>query len=379
MKKIEQIKNKIVVYDYDEQLSKEDKYNLLNQSFEVNNNQNPYNINFEGKELIFYLKQITYLGNPHPDFKKRIQLSKGWNIELKKDNAYLIGIYKYKDTVLFVHFDKKNFIERQTNNSSAHIYTYDLLKALNEGIYTRIDINKNVINIIRVDKLSDYFKNLLKYGLVLSPEIMLFEDFKKSLCKTYNGIDCYKEMLSFNHNNKYQAEWPGFYLEFKFQQLLNVQPRLKNICSFVSNKKKGGLDFDLNFNNNYLGDLKAHTNGTGGILGNDKSSVDRVLSKYNKLWYVVFNHNSFKDKNHNFKVTTYWNNIQGKTNLNSYGTKMKNSIEFTDFEILELNKYNIHHLAVFNQGINSDGNLRAPKIKINQREIPNFLIYKSKF
>lgn len=379
MKKIEQIKNGLVVFDFDEKLSNEKKYNLINKDFKVISNNNPFQIEFEGQELQFFVKQITYLGNPHADFKKRIQLSKGWNESLKQDNAFLIGIYKYQETFLYVHFDKKNFIERQTNNSSAHVYTYDLLKALDEGIYTRIDIKNNVINIIRQDKIIDYFKTLLNVGQVLSKEIQLFEFFKKTLNKKYNGIESYKEMIEFNHNNKFQAEWPGFYLEYKFITLLNSNPELKKICSFVANKKKGDLDFDLNFNDNYLGDLKAHTNGTGGILGNDKISVNNVLKLYNKLWYIVFNHNTNKDKDFNYEVSKYWNSVQGKPNLKSYGDKMKHSIEFTDFEILELNKYNIHHLSEFKQGINSDGNIRAPKIKINQKEIPHFLIYKSVF
>lgn len=379
MKQIEQIKNGLVIFDYDEKLSNEDKFNLINKDFKVKNSNNPYLVDFNGKEFLLFVKQITYLGNPHSAFKKRIQLSKGWNESLKQENAFLIGIYKYQDTFLYVHFDKKNFIERQTNNSSAHVYTYDLLKAIEDGIHTRIDIKNNVINIIRQDKITDYFDTLLNVGQVLSKEIQLFEHFKNSLNKKYNGIESYKEMIEFNHNNKYQPEWPGFYLEYKFIRLLNTFPEYKQICQFVSNKKNGDLDFDLNFNENYLGDLKAHTNGTGGILGNDKISVDRAIAKYNKLWYVVFNHNTNKDKDNNYVVTNYWNIAQGKENLKSYGDKMKHSIEFTDFEILEFNKFNIHHLTEFKQGINSDGNKRAPKIKINKKEIPHFLIYKSIF
>ena len=58
---------------------------------------------------------------------------------------------------------------------------------------------------------------------------------------------------------------------------------------------------------------------------------------------------------------------------------MKNSIIITDYQILDINKYNKKYLKVFNQGINSNNKPREPKISINKKDINNFLIHSKKY
>lgn len=94
---------------------------------------------------------------------------------------------------------------------------------------------------------------------------------------------------------------------------------------------------------------------------------------------MVFNHDTEKDDKYNFEVTEFWNLAQNKDNLMSYNKKMKNNITFTDFKILEINDYNKQHLSDFHQGKNSNQKERKPKIKINNKDINNFLIYHSNF
>ena len=135
----------------------------------------------------------------------------------------------------------------------------------------------------------------------------------------------------------------------------------------------------MNFNNNYYGDLKAHSNESSAILGNDKNNVQTAIHLHNKIWYIVFNHNTEKDSENNFEVTKFWNEQQKKSDLMSYSIKMKNNILFTDFKILEINKYNQQYLSDFNQGKNTNGLPRETKIKIDKKNINNFLIYNSTF
>lgn len=83
MKEIEQIFGDKVVLDFDKKLSKTQIIEVLKKDFGVlKNNKNPYEC-FVNKDIKLFVKQITYLGNPHPIFKKRIQISKGWEVELK--------------------------------------------------------------------------------------------------------------------------------------------------------------------------------------------------------------------------------------------------------------------------------------------------------
>lgn len=148
MKKIEQIIGDRIVTDFDERLTPLKIRDILKTDFNLLNKSNPYICIVNQKEIKLFVKQITYLGHPHLAFKKRIQISKGWQIGLREENAYLIGIYKYKDTLLYTIFDKKNFITRITNNSSAHVSTFDLLNAKKKGIFTKQDIRGNVITCV---------------------------------------------------------------------------------------------------------------------------------------------------------------------------------------------------------------------------------------
>ena len=379
MKKIEQILEHNIVNDFDERLTPNEIRDILKADLEILNKSNPYTCIVNQKEIKIYVKQITYLGHPHLAFKKRIQISRGWQIGLKEENAYLMGVYKYKETILYAIFDKKNFVTRVTNNSSAHVSTFDLLNAQQKGIFTKKDIRGNVITCVRKDLIKIVFSKIVSNESVLCQEILLFENFKLSLNSIYHGIECYTELISNNYRNKFQPEWFGFFIEFKFEKFLEENSNYKSICWYQSKKSKNDIDLDLNFNNKFLGDLKTHSNESSAILGNDIKNINMALEKYGKLWYIVFNHNTFRDSENNFEVTIFWNEQQKKDNLMSYSKKMKNRIELTDFMILEINEYNKKYLSVFNQGINSNKLPREPKIKIDKKMINNFLIYSSKF
>nr|MBP7170453.1 hypothetical protein [Bacteroidales bacterium] len=372
MKKIEQILEHNIVNDFDERLTPNEIRDILKADLEILNKSNPYTCIVNQKEIKIYVKQITYLGHPHLAFKKRIQISRGWQIGLKEENAYLMGVYKYKETILYAIFDKKNFVTRVTNNSSAHVSTFDLLNAQQKGIFTKKDIRGNVITCVRKDLIKIVFSKIVSNESVLCQEILLFENFKLSLNSIYHGIECYTELISNNYRNKFQPEWFGFFIEFKFEKFLEENSNYKSICWYQSKKSKNDIDLDLNFNNKFLGDLKTHSNESSAILGNNIKNINMALEKYGKLWYIVFNHNTFRDSENNFEVTIFWNEQQKKDNLMSYSKKMKNRIELTDFMILEINEYNKKYLSVFNQGINSNKLPREPKIKIDKKMINNF-------
>lgn len=379
MTKTEQIHKGKVVIDFDENLSVSDIYNILSQSLEIENNKNPFVCTIDGTKIRLLVKQITYLGNPHKIYKKRIQISRGWQELLKDENTFLLGVYKYKDTILYSYFDKENFVKRITNNSSAHISTFDLLKAEENSIFTKKDIRGNFITAIKQNKIKDFLKSLIRKEKIYSKEVLLFESFKNQLKKNYHGKECYQEMIETNYSQKFQPEWAGFFLEYKFQHFLEEDVNRKLICKYQANKKRGTIDLDLNFNDEFLGDLKTHSNGSGAILGNDTENINKALELYGKLWYIVFNHDTEKDDKYNFEVTEFWNLAQKKDDLMSYSKKMKNNITFTDFKILEINDYNKQHLSDFHQGKNSNQKERKPKIKINNKDINNFLIYHSNF
>ncbi|MFP4402320.1 MAG: hypothetical protein ACLFPL_03730 [Candidatus Nanoarchaeia archaeon] len=377
MKKVEQVLDGEVILDFDNKKSSKEILKILKKHFkEVSNENSKFKINIDGEELTFLLKNVTYLGHPHPLYTKRIQLNNLWEEDLKNKNTFLMGIYNYNSTTLFVHFDKKNYVGRNLNNSSAHVWVNDLLRGYKDGVFQKVDSRKNEIFVIREDKLEEFVKSkFLNDKKIFTDEIEMFSNFKNTIGKKWRGVDCYNEMIINNYNNKFQSEWPGFYLEFKFEKFLTLNQKYKEICDFLKNKKKEGIDFDIWFKSGYYGDLKTHSKSSTAILGNDQRNINSVLEKYNRLWYVVLNISPTMDKNKNYEVTHFWNMCREKSNLDSYGEKMKNSVDLISLEILEINNYNKKYLSDFNQGINSNGRVRKPKYKINSNLVSNFKIY----
>ncbi len=112
------------------------------------------------------IKNITYLGNPHPVNKKRIQISPDlytFYDEAKNRNyiPLLLGIYSYKDNCVFVDFKIDDFINKKAHNSSAHVLTEDLAEASYKGYYQKFDNNINCITAFRFDCVEMYFQNLI--------------------------------------------------------------------------------------------------------------------------------------------------------------------------------------------------------------------------
>lgn len=376
MKKVEQIDiNGKVGVDFDKKLKQKEIETILARHFEIIKNKNPYFCKLASKNFTLCVKQITYLGHPHPLFKKRIQIPTKWKEPLM-DGALLMGIYSYKTNNIFVFFDTKKYKTNRLNNSSTHIHTIDLQKAMEYGIFEKMDSRENKIAVVRENKLEKYVKNLLsKNKNELQNEIKLFDNFSSSLPIKWGGKECYTEMFDANYKNKAQAEWPGFYLEFKFENFLNENLKFKKICRFVSKKKKDNLDFDLEFLNGYLGDLKMHSEKSNSILGNDKINFLEAINLHKKFWYIVYYHKTKMDKDYKNVVTRYWNKLLNKEDSLSYATRMKYFIQLSNVKILEINKYNLKHISDMSQGRNSNSKERKMKIQIKKKDIDNFIIF----
>ena len=217
----------------------------------------------------------------------------------------------------------------------------------------------------------------MKLNVLSTTGVEIFDtldEFFTSMFKEWIGIDCYREMIENKYNNKFQPEWPGFYLEFKLEKYLNENHKT-DIIRYWHNKKKGDIDLDLYFPKlGIYGDLKTHSLNSRAIQGNDYETIMKLIDKQS-IYYVVCGHETEKDKNHDFVVTEFWNKAQNKTDLHSYGNKMKYSIKITKYYILELNKYNKKYLEIFKQGKNSDGKPREPKIMIPEKNIENFIVH----
>lgn len=395
MKKVEQIlKNGNIKLDFDEKLNLSEISTLMNELF------NPM-IKKDDKQFVLFNKiavlvcNVTYLGNPHPLYKKRIQL-KSYYLDYLKNNVkkglttIYLGIYSYKQTKLFVVFEPSTYENKKSHNSSAHVYSTNLQYAQRAGKFEKIDKFGNKIFIFKRNSFIKYIKMLAGEGTtdidgdtVIALINERFSDFSNKIENRWNGIECYKQMLESNDPNSRQAEWPGFYFEYIFKKYLQENEIID--IEWHSEKKRFAVDLDLLFDENkwIYGDLKADQINHA-ILGNSIDTLDSVINDHHgTVFYVCCLYKSYKDSENNYEVTKYWNSLRDKPYSTEeemkarYGRKMKYAVEPIRICVLKIDPtmYSILKQRPFKQGINSDGKEREPKLKVDKNMIEALSIF----
>lgn len=451
---VEQVtKEGLLIEGYDESLSPSEIFDRISKYFpKVSKATADPRIlvgNHKGHKFAIRCKNVTYLGNPHPHFKKRIQISDDlydfYRLALSiKAEPILMGIYSFGTNTIFVDFKIDTYIEKKAHNSSAHIYVSDLAAATEEGYFQKIDYFGNTVTAIRPDIVSVYLDEF--FGLEESTEAEKTEQkvsestktevqqqaglpkdrdvnelqihikdgvtetvvkdrtginefdferiapcalaFKRDIVprvrsffnseeKDWKGIECYQKMIAANYRNKYQPEWVGFFLEYEFEKYLKDN-KLNYLITYAQDKTDGGIDLDLYFPTiESYGDLKAHSEESRGIQGNDWDTIFDIINGQDEkshVYYIVCEHSTEKDSLHDYEVTKFWNTAQGKTNLMSYSARMKNRVRLKRVYILDINYSNREYLTKFKQGLNSNGKPREPKIMIEQDNLQHFIV-----
>ena len=345
-----------------------------------------------GKVYHLLLRTCTYLGNPHEIYKKRVQLplwfneytittnKKDPNIDIRYIGVYHYGDEHHGDNVVFIDFKKDTYLAKKGHNSSAHVYTNDLFQAMTYGIFTKKDFFGNTITTIRKDKLFNYLTNQN------SEANSLFDLFRKFNCGFTFGywlkaLDVIKEMHKNDWHQWRQAEWAGWFLEYRFNKFTidnNVTNQMRYVGSSL--KHEGDLDFDIRFEEeNFYGDLKASDITKKETPGNDQQNLIECIFKYDKFWYVIYEHDTVKDSEATGYEATKERNryiksvdpTYDKDEL-SYHERMKNAVKFMKMSIIELNRINYRNaLKEFNQGRQPDGSARKPKFIINKDVLEN--------
>jgi len=334
----------------------------------------------------------------HPIYKKRMQLKKWYKdiIEYYNDkpnyNVRFIGVYHYQSNIIFTEFIKDSYIKKKMNSSAAHVYTNDLYQAMKDGSFKRKDRNKNELVTIKYIKFKDYLDgNLREYNNDLFNIFAMFND-NDYFGKWISAKTAIPEMHENKWNKWKETEWPGWYLEFKIDSFIK-EKCLENKILYVgsSHKKEGELDFDLWFGEeNFYGDLKASDTTKKEAPGNDQQNFIECINKYDKFWYIIYEHDTVKDsEENNYAATRFRTNYLKEQNEwpknkpfdeLSYYKRMKNSVKFIKMYIIELNRINFRDvLSDFNQGKQPNGDPRKPKFKIPKNNIDNFIVYEQEF
>lgn len=347
-------------------------------------------------KLALLVKNVTYLGNPHPLYKKRIQMSTYYPQYIRDNESrgmmtLIVGIYPYTDETIYVVYNVSSYINNKFNNSSAHVMISDLFDVRINGYSMKIDKGGNEILLFNKYKFKEYLESLLNDNKIDYLEkdrslIKYITDYWKSFPTHLDGVKCYNEMVKENFSNAYQAEWIGFYNEFLFNKYLINNPT--NLIEIHNDKKNNGIDLDLKMNiiDNFYGDLKMHSI-DGNIQGNKLETIQKVLSVNGRIWYITGSFTAVKDKEHGYVVTEHWRHLKEEFNETcdsqynmksvkegSYGNKMKQSVEVKEFHILDITSDKISFIKQYDQGKNSNGKERLPKITISKGDIEHLSI-----
>ena len=396
-----------IVMDYDTTISPGQLYNRIHTYFpQIRRADNSIICGtYQGQNYAIRVKNISYLGNPHPLYKKRIQIPGDLQTFYAQALAMgckpmLLGVYTYGSTELFCEFNIEDFIGKKANNSSAHVYCSDMVDALIHDYFQKIDYFGNRITVFTPQAVSVFLEEFFADSAVFEPARTARADFPdvsstampaelihsisrffQEENRIWNGIDCYQKMIAADYRNKFQPEWAGFFLEYEFENYINNN-HLTHLVRYAQDKSKDGIDLDLFFPTIHCyGDLKAHSEESRGVQGNDWGTVFSILdgNTYgNHIFYIICEHATVKDKDRDFSVTHYWNQVQHKANLMSYSGRMKHSVELKHFYILDINNSNKAYLTKFRQGINSNGKPRPPKIMIEHDNFDKFVIAEMK-
>ena len=96
---------------------------------------------------------------------------------------------------------------------------------------------------------------------------------------------------------------------------------------------------------------------------------------------------SEKDSQHGYQVTRYWNTLRDEPYTteedirNRYGKQMKFSVTPKRLVVLKIDGiiYDILKQNPFHQGLNSDGNERKPKLKVDKDMIEALSVFSTNF
>lgn len=289
--------------------------------------------------------------------------------------------------MVFIDFKKDTYLLKKGHNSSAHVYTNDLFQAMTYGIFTKEDQFGNTITAVRKDRFKDYLLNRQQKSA------NLFDLFRRFNCgftfgQWLKALDVIKEMHQNDWHQWRQTEWAGWFLEYRFNKFA-VEENVTNQMRYVGSslKREGDLDFDIRFDEeDFYGDLKASDIKKNDTPGNDQHNLIECIYRFDKFWYVIYEHETIKDSEQlNYEATRARNRYiksvdpsYDKDEL-SYCSRMKSEVKFVKMSIVELNRINFREaLTDFHQGRQPDGSARALKFNINKEVLKNdnFVVFR---
>lgn len=334
-------------------------------------------------KIVLLHGSITYLGNPHPHFKKRVQLKEWWQTLCKNHpdlDVRFIGVYTYKSVILFAEFVSDTYLKHGLHNSSAHVFTNDLYQALKNGSFSKTDAQGN--KILFFNGIS-FYKHLCGELSIDDQYVRLFDSINSTIAfnEWFTAEKAISELIAADDNNMRQTEWPAFYTEYKYKSAIkNLNLSEQIVFTGSSNKKQGDIDLDLYFPlMKIFGELKTTDIESGEIPGNDIEGTEKAIKEYGRYWLVVYSIEVIKDIERGSEMARKRMELLGLPPKDppSYANLMKHSVQYISNSVYEINEINLDNMTrLFKQGHQPSGKSRKPKTSYIKDYLENAIIYR---
>ena len=197
----------------------------------------------------------------------------------------------------------------------------------------------------------------------------------KEMPMHWDGKKCILEMKENNGRHWKQMEWIGWYFEYWCNR------NLKGVMEMPYSKKYGNVSFD-----GYLKipwDFKVHVTQSGDkIIVNDHQAIKKAIKDFGCVGLIIVTGPVVYDESQEFKkwhdeqkgkITDYvLKNIERGAPSRRRKVSMKISkISFVKLDDDCLKKYS----SIHNQGRNSDGKPREPKVLLDLTKIGKHIVY----
>lgn len=254
-------------------------------------------------DLFIYMSTVSYLGHPHPVYKKRIQISTSSDTSYlstqinKKQCVLLLGVYCYNpsDPLIVAWEPERN--QNPGKSKSCHVFTSDLLLGSVNGVHQRMDSRKNTVYVFKPEYLSEFVdfyierKPIGELSFTVKGAVtkinhldLLYNKLKYDLEINENQWDgkmCVMNMKSASFPHWAQSEWQGFYFEFFAKKYFGSIIEMPG-------PRFGNTVFDSFANIPW--DFKVHSfvgGNMGDIPANDIEAIMEAIKFYGKVGFIV--------------------------------------------------------------------------------------------
>lgn len=404
---VEQVKNCMIENGKDKKVNRGQKWKFIDNILKkdsidyewINTKKQPYTLKIRMLDYYvqfnLYISNVTYLGNPHPKFKKRMQLSNSADKSyLKRDNTLtnitlLLGLYTYDENNPIIVAWDSSANKNAGKSKSSHVYIKDIQDAMINGASQRIDKHKNNVYCFRCEQL----KNFLNYNFMNIDHsesfISYLKDFgihvdefsfttdmikyiKEDLAKkefVWDGKKSIKEMQDNSYSKWRETEWQGFYFEYLMQRSLMEKHEDMQQVLDIPGPKYGNTVFDSFYNIPW--DFKVHSDNSNTLITNDLEAIQKAIDDYGKVGFIIISgtpkyeeNTEFSDWRNELKGGLSKNQIEN-LNKNKKHRKLKTEFKPERITIVTIDKESIKKHMIVSGFHQPDGKIRREKLSIN--------------